>query len=159
MNEKFEGMVAETVASQERVAEMIEKLFTVTQAGAVFSEPITVEGQTIITASEIAVGMGLGFGIGAGSSDPGKGHKKKGHKASEGGKPGDEPEGEESDIGVGGGGGGGGGANGRPVAVISISEKGVQVEPVVDATKIALALFTALGSMFFMLSKMRKVSQ
>lgn len=153
MKEILEEMVAESVVGQERVAEMMEKLFAVTEAGVVFSEPMTVEGQTIITASEIAVGMGLGFGVGAGSSDP-KGHGK-GHKADEG----ETSEGEESEIGVGGGGGGGGGANGRPVAVISISEEGVQVEPVVDATKIALAFFTALGSMFFMLSKMRKAGK
>jgi len=81
MKEKLEGMVTETVAGQERVVEMMERLFAVTEAGAVFSEPMTVEGQTIITASEIAVGMGLGFGIGAGPSDP-KGREKE-HKAEE----------------------------------------------------------------------------
>jgi hypothetical protein len=35
----------------------------------------------------------------------------------------------------------------------------VQVEPVVDATKIALAFFTALGSMLFMLINMRKAAE
>jgi hypothetical protein len=43
--------------------------------------------------------------------------------------------------------------------VISVGPEGVQVEPVVDPTKIALAFFTTLGSMFFMLSKMRKANQ
>jgi uncharacterized spore protein YtfJ len=66
---------------------------------------------------------------------------------------------EGAEAGMGGGGGGGGGASGRPVAVISISEDGVVVEPVVDATKIALAFFTALGSMVFMLLKMRKAAE
>jgi uncharacterized spore protein YtfJ len=71
----------------------------------------------------------------------------------------EEMEAEGEDAGMGGGGGGGGGASGRPVAVISVSEDGVQVEPVVDATKIALAFFTTLGSMFFMLTKMRKAAE
>jgi hypothetical protein len=44
----------------------------------------------------------------------------------------------------------------RPVAVISVGPEGVQVESVVDPTKIAIAFFTTLGSMFFMLSRMRR---
>ncbi len=42
------------------------------------------------------------------------------------------------------------------MAVISVSDEGVQVYPVVDVTKIAIALFTAWGSMLFMLMKMRR---
>ena len=71
----------------------------------------------------------------------------------------ERPEGPESGSGVGGGGGGGGAAAGRPVAVITIDQEGVRVEPVFDATKVALAFFTMLGSIFFMGSKMRKASR
>jgi uncharacterized spore protein YtfJ len=65
----------------------------------------------------------------------------------------------ESGVGVGTGGGGGGASSGRPIAVISVDEEGVKVEPIVDVTKIGLALFTTLGSMFFMLSRMRRASR
>jgi uncharacterized spore protein YtfJ len=93
--------------------------------------------------------MGFGFGLGGGSDRGGRRQR-----VSE-----DKPQDEEGEAGIGGGGGGGGASAGRPVAVISIGPEGVQVEPVVDPTKIALAFFTTLGSMFFMLSKMRKASQ
>jgi uncharacterized spore protein YtfJ len=129
--------------------EMVEKLFAVAQPGAVYSEPVTTEGYTVITASEVKVGMGIGFGSGGGNiaeTDEDKAASKN------------EPLGEKGVAGYGSGGGGGGVAGGRPVAVINISSEGVQVEPVVDVTKIALAFFTTLGSMFFMLSKMRKAS-
>ena len=48
---------------------------------------------------------------------------------------------------------------GRPIAAIIIDERGVRVEPVVDATKIALAFFTMLGSIFLMGSRMRRASR
>jgi hypothetical protein len=44
----------------------------------------------------------------------------------------------------------------RPVAVISVGPDGVDVEPVVDVTKLGLALFTALGAMFLMFGRMRR---
>jgi len=125
-------------------------LFDVAQPGAVFSEPVTAEGHTIITASEVSVGMGFGYGMGGGTSPRRAGAKM----ASEG-----ETQDEEDSDGIGGGGGGGGASGGRPVAVISIGKEGVQVEPVVDVTKIALAFFTTLGSMFFMRSKMRQAGK
>src|SRR5687768_13292529 len=87
----------------------ISKLFDVYQPGVVFSEPHTVGDHTVITASEVHVGMGLGFGRGSGSGG--------------------------TESGEGRGGGGGGGSAGRPVAAIIIGPKGVQVEPIVDVTK------------------------
>ncbi len=55
-----------------------------------------------------------------------------------------------------GGGGGGGFSTSRPVAVVIITQNGVRVEPVVDVTKVALAMFTTVGFMFSMLNKMKK---
>ena len=43
---------------------------------------------------------------------------------------------------------------GRPVAAITIGPDGVSVEPIVDATKIAIALFTTIGAMALMFSRM-----
>jgi hypothetical protein len=45
---------------------------------------------------------------------------------------------------------------GRPVAVIAVGPAGVQVIPVVDRTKIAIAMFTTLGSMLILLGRMRR---
>jgi uncharacterized spore protein YtfJ len=62
-------------------------------------------------------------------------------------------------MGVGYGGGGGGVALGRPVAAITIGPDGVSVEPIVDATKIAIALFTTIGAMALMFSRMARMSR
>jgi uncharacterized spore protein YtfJ len=72
-----------------------------------------------------------------------------------------EPPEEEGVVpsGVGYGGGGGGVTLGRPVAVITIGPDGVNVEPIVDATKIAIALFTTIGAMALMFSRMARMSQ
>jgi uncharacterized spore protein YtfJ len=149
MNEEFAKIVVTAVKNQEQAAELVEKLFAVAQPGAVYSEPVTVGEHTVITASEVSVGMGFGYGIGGGPGQVGR-RRRVGE---------DEPRDERGEAGIGGGGGGGGASGARPVAVISIGPEGVQVEPVVDPTKIALAFFTTLGSMFFMLSKMRKASK
>ncbi len=147
MSKDFNKIIATAVKNQEQAAELVEKLFAVAQPGAVYGEPVTVGEHTVITASEVKVGMGFGFGLGGGTgAEPGEGEAESK----------DEPQDERAGTGYGGGGGGGGVSGGRPVAVISIGPEGVQVEPVVDATKIALAFFTTLGSMFFMLIKMRK---
>jgi len=149
MSEEFNEVMATAVKNQEQAAELVEKLFAVAQPGAVYGEPVTAEGYTVITASEVSVGMGFGYGIGSGS-----GGARRGQRESE-----EEPQDEGSEAGVGGGGGGGGGSMGRPVAAITISPQGVRIDPIVDVTKIALAFFTTIGSMFFMLSKMRKAGR
>ena len=129
----------------------MEKLFEVAKPGAVFGEPVTAKDHTVITASEVTVGMGFGFGSGGGVGP----QPAKDKAASEG-----ELQEEREDVGgIGGGGGGGGGASGRPIAVITIGKDGVRVEPVVDATKIALAFFTMLGSIFLMASKIRQAAK
>jgi len=151
MSDELNQVVVSAIESQEQSVELMEKLIAVAQPGSVFSEPTKSGDYTVITAAEVSVGMGFGYGIGGGS----------GTASTEGGVEGDEEaEGQKGEgTGAGGGGGGGGFSMGRPVAVISVGPGGVQVEPIVDPTKIALAFFTTLGSMFFILSKMRKASQ
>jgi len=151
MSEKFNEVVLTAVKNQEQAAELMEKLLAVAQPCAVYSEPVTVGEHTVITASEVSASMGFGFGIGGGTGT----EPAEGEAVSE-----DEPQGERGEAkGFGGGGGGGGASMGRPVAVISIGPEGVQVDPVVDATKIALAVFTTAGAMLIMLGKMLKVSR
>jgi len=108
------------VQSVDAASQLIGRLFDTAHTDAVYSKPHTQGGTTIIVASEVTVGMGVGFGGGEGNNPD-----------------------EES----GGGGGGGGYASGRPVAVISVNAAGVQVQPIFDLTKIAIAALTALGAM------------
>lgn len=147
MSEQFEEIATATSASLNRAADLIGRLFEVARPGAVFSEPVSAEGHTVITAAEIYVGMGFGLGMGGGSAEA---------EQEEADPETSEPSESESNSGSGGGGGGGGTSMSRPVAAIIIGADGVRVEPIVDATKIALAFFTMLGSIFFMLRKMRK---
>jgi hypothetical protein len=76
------------------------------------------DDRLIITAA--AVQRAGGFGFGGGSGDSG------------------------GELGGGGGGGGGGQAEGRPVAVIEVSQYGVSVQPVIDFTKVGVTLLAGL---------------
>jgi uncharacterized spore protein YtfJ len=137
MNEEFNKLVIESVPNQERANELIGRLFDVTQPSAVFSQPITNGPYTVITASEVTVGMGAGYGGGGGVGP-------------------DNDEGETAASGF--GGGGGGTAMARPVAAIIIEPDGVRVEPIMDPTKIAVAFFTTFISILMTLTKLRKSS-
>ena len=125
-NEK-EGFITEAVHSTDQALDLVGRLFRVSEAGVVFGQPIVQGERTVIVASEVAVGMGAGAGYGG-----------------------------EPDESAGGGGGGGGYSFGRPVAVIEIEPQGVHVTPIVDSTKIAVAVFTTVGAMLFAWSGMRR---
>ncbi len=146
MSGELDKVVTAAEKTQKQAAGVVEKLFDVARPSSVYGEPITVGDHTVITASEVSVGMGIGLGIGGGE---GRGGPTEGMSE-------EEPEMEGEGAGLGGGGGGGGASLARPVAVISVGPEGVQVEPVVDPTKIAIAFFTALGTMFIMRSRMRR---
>ena len=135
-------LIRESVPNQERANQLMGRLFAAAQPDAVFAEPVTQGAYTVITASELSIGMGYGFGGG-------------GSLGAEPEKEGDD----ESEAAFGSGGGGGGGATARPVAAIEIGPNGVRVEPIVDPTKISIAFFTAIGSMFMMLLKMRRMAE
>lgn len=136
--------IRESIPNQDKANELMGRLFDAARPEAVYGEPVTQGDYTVITASEISVGMGYGYGGGGGV--------------------GPSPETEDATAaknevaGYGSGGGGGGGTSARPVAVIEIGPNGVRVEPVVDPTKIVLAFFTAFGSMFMMLAKMKRAA-
>jgi uncharacterized spore protein YtfJ len=95
--------------------------FTEFGAGNVFAPPVTNGGRTVIACAAFDVSAGFGFGGGRGDD---------GHGA----------------VGGGSGWGLGGRTQGRPVAVIDISDDGVRVQPVFDWTRLALlAVTTAFG--------------
>lgn len=122
------------------IGEQILKAMTTIQEVAsvkqVFGEPKTVGDRTVIPVAAVSYGFGFGYGRGT-----------------EGGN-GDDTPGRE-----GGGGGGGGQVRARPVAVLEITPERVRVEPIVDASRIALAGI-ALGawSVFWLMATMRKVA-
>jgi uncharacterized spore protein YtfJ len=134
MDEGMKSFAATSVHSQEQATQLMEKLLAVAQPGTVYSSPTSAGDYTVITANEVAVGLGFGYGMGSGF--------------------GPQEDQAVQSGGVGGGGGGGGASMARPVAVISVGPNGVEIEPIVDATKIVLAAVTAAGTMLVMLSRM-----
>lgn len=105
----------------ERAAGAFERILAAGDVAKVYGKPIQKGDTTIIPAAEIlAIG---GFGAGAGSGAHPVSNRRAG----------------------GGGGGGGGRVLARSVAVIVATPDGVEVRPVVDFTKIALAALTAAG--------------
>ena len=148
MSEDLNNIVVSTVKSQEEAIGLVGKLFAVAKPSAVFSEPVSIGEHTIITASEVKVGMGYGLG---GGSWTASGPLSEEALA----------EGEEEDLGhgFGNGGGGGGASGGRPVAAIVVGPHGVRVDPIVDLTKLGIAFLTTLGAMFVALNRLRRVSR
>jgi uncharacterized spore protein YtfJ len=149
MKDEVKEVLAASKNSWTQTSETIDKLFDVARPSAIFSDPVTIGERTIITASEVGVGMGVGYGSGGGTSGGTEG-KEESEQADKPALPAGE--------GFGGGGGGGGYSSGRPVAAIVIEPDGVRVEPVFDVTKIALAFFTMLGSVFFMGMRIRQAA-
>ncbi|MCA9955544.1 MAG: hypothetical protein H6657_15975 [Ardenticatenaceae bacterium] len=137
MSENFNKLILESIPDQQAANELIGRLFDITSADAVYSQPITVGDHTIINASEYSATLGMGYGGGGGVGP-------------------NPDEATQQANGYGGGGGGGGATMSRPVAAIIISPSGVRVEPIVDVTKIAITLFTALGAMAMALRKMKR---
>jgi uncharacterized spore protein YtfJ len=135
-------MISESIPNQDKANEILERLIAVSSPSSVYSEPVVSGEYQVITASEVRIGMGFGFGGGGGLEAE--------TESSE------EDQSKEPSVGYGGGGGGGGAALGRPVAAIEIGPEGVRVKPIIDPTKIAIAFFTTLVSMFAMMGQMRR---
>jgi uncharacterized spore protein YtfJ len=110
----------------------LDKFLSAANVEAVYGQPIEQGENVVIPAAEVLSVVGFGLGLGGGSQNAT----------------------EAENTGSGGGGGGGGRVLARPVAAIIMSPKGVRVEPIVDVTKIVLAVFTTLGFMVGMLTRM-----
>ena len=111
----------------------LDKLLATAHVEAVYGSPVSQGENVVIPAAEVLSMAGFGLGMGGGSQ----------------GTAGTE------NVGRGGGGGGGGRVLARPVAAIILSPSGVRVEPIVDVTKIALAVFTTLGFMVTLFTRMK----
>ena len=141
MIDTFGRTVADPQAVREMSEEFTEKIFGAAQPGTVFSAPVVSGNYTIITASEVMAGGAFGSGFGSGSVPATASAVQS------------EAPGSQDGTGSGGGGGGGGGSSGRPVAAIIIGPDGVKIEPIVDATKIALAAIGAWLSIALLLAR------
>jgi uncharacterized spore protein YtfJ len=136
----------------ERLAEVQEKI----NVNAVFGEPQTVEGRTLIPVAEVVYGVGFGFGAGpadhyctCGCDEDDLDHEcgcgcgeehECGCEPGEVHEPGcecDECMDEMEEAALGGGGGAGGWA--RPVAYIEIGPEGAHIQPIINEQRVALA--------------------
>jgi uncharacterized spore protein YtfJ len=147
MSSFLEKMGITIEKGQAQSLELIDKLIATARPAAVFSPPVSAGDYTVITAAEVSIGVGFGSG-GGGGPQPAEKQTADG-----------EAQGQPQDSGYSIGTGGGGGSAARPVAVITIGPSGVEVEPIVDATKIAIAVFTTVGAMALMWSKMRRIAR
>ena len=146
MNEAMSEFLQNAAKESQGRLQAMDRLLSSADSSKVFSQPVTSGQYTVITASEVASGGGFGSGMGFGLPRA---------RRSEGS---DEPgtSAVTAPEGAGGGGGGGGGSMGRPVAAIVVTADGVQVKPVLDVTKVALAALTAFGAMGVLALKMLK---
>ena len=153
MSEQERTFFGTPVESMAGVYDLIGRLFRVAEPGAVYSEPIVSGERTVIITSELSMSIGAGGGFGA-SSEPAANPGSAGTEAVAGADAAGAAHKEDS----GGGGGGGGFSFGRPVAAVIIEPSGVRVEPIVDPTKLGIALFTTLGAMFFAWTSLRRTT-
>ena len=118
-----------------RAGDVMERFLASADVAKVYATPIAHGDRLLIPAAEVVTAAGFGMGSGRGEGAVRADHARRGG---------------------GGGGGGGGTALARSVAVIVSSAEGVEVRPVIDVTKIALAALTAAG---FVWAAWRKTSQ
>ena len=149
MMENAQSFLAAAQQGREQLAAMIDRIYGAARPGAVFGEPVTSGGYTVITAQEISSGGGFGTGGGFGSDGAGANPPADGEDA--------PPAAAKNPASGGGGGiGGGGGAMSRPVAAIIIGPDGVRIEPIVDRTKVAITLISTILAMVAVAGKMRR---
>jgi uncharacterized spore protein YtfJ len=112
----------EPVAADETtVGATVQRFLESAKASTVFGEPVKDEKGIVIPAAEVT--LMFGFGLGAAKTPP------------------QSAAGEAKGT----GGGGGGYLLARPVATLVVTPMGVRQEPIVDVTKIALGVLTAVG--------------
>jgi uncharacterized spore protein YtfJ len=135
--ETFGGSASAPEAARELSKTALDKIYAAAQPGVVFSPPVVSGAYTVITASEVAAGGGFGFGGGSGPASA------------------ESAAGITQETAGGSGAGAGGGSMGRPVAAIVVGPEGVEVKPIVDRTKIAIAALGAWSAIGMMLMRAR----
>ena len=115
----------------------LDKFLSAANVEAVYGPSVSQGENMVIPAAEVLSIVGFGLGSGGGSQGAAK----------------------DENAGSGSGGGGGGRVLARPVAAIVLSPTGVRVQPILDVTKIVLAVFTTLGFMVAMFTRMSRTKQ
>lgn len=127
------GGVIPTAAPERTLDESLRRMIESVRPEMIFGAPVEREGVTVIPCAEVMMGFGMGGGSGYGPAVT-----PTTSAAASATTPASGPSG-------GGGIGGGGGAQGRPVAIVTISNGRARVLPVVDATKFLIAGLTTFG--------------
>lgn len=122
--------------ARQTILDLYNRFLAVSKANTCFGEPIKVDDKTFIPVADVV--CTTGFGVGYRESD----------------EPGGQDGSDEHDQG--GGGGAGGFIRSRSVAVVVVSRDGVTVEPVVDATQIALAGIAAAAFVGYWILRLMK---
>lgn len=121
----------------EKIFDAIDEMRENASVSAVYGEPVQVGERTIIPVADIKYAFGLGYGEGPA---------------------GDDEDEDEEPVAGGQGGGTGGGVAARPVAVIEVSDAGVQIKSVTDEGRIALAgIFTGVWFIFWAAMTLRAI--
>jgi uncharacterized spore protein YtfJ len=113
-------------------AEVMNKITAIACVDAAFGEPVRQSDTVVIPCAEVSMGGGMGMGGGPSGNT------------------------EQEKLVIGMGSGVGGGATSRPIALIIMTQEGVRVQPIVDATKIALAFFTTATFMLMQIARLRR---
>jgi uncharacterized spore protein YtfJ len=142
MNNNEETKTGSRRTGLETVAQMMKRFSATASADTCFGAPVKVDDRTIIPVAEVVSGFGAGGGGGEGKEGPEPGT-------------GDS----EGQAGSGEGAGGGGFTRSRPVAVVVVAPEGVTVEPVIDATQIAMAGLAAGAFLGFWLVRMLAITE
>lgn len=140
MTETMNGVTTTSTKPPEMSDKTVEKLAELARPHGVYSAPVVSGAYTVITASEVFGGGGFGFG-----SAPSSGEQPTTAGAGE--------------PGGGAGGGGGGGFYARPVASIVIGPDGVKIQPIADATKIAIAAMSVWAGVAVMALRIARGSR
>jgi len=98
----------------DKLTDRIKELHDRAGTRTVFGDPMEIRGRTIVPVARVSYAFGMGMG---------QGRRR--------------PEGQDGTVGE--GGGGGGGISVRPLAVVEVTDTAVNVVPVVDATRLAIA--------------------
>lgn len=135
MDEKTEQVMEQAAQASAETQALIGRLLEVAEPDAIYSNRIQEGNYTVITASELVVGMGVGSGGGFG--------------------PGTMAEDSEPMESGGYGSGGGGFSHARPVATITVGPDGVTVTPIIDTTKLGIAFLTSMAAVLLTLIRIR----
>jgi uncharacterized spore protein YtfJ len=115
------GSARELASSMHEMDSFIGRFGEAARAEACIGPVQTVNGHSVVPLASVSLQAGFGMGFGGGGDAGAQGQ------------------------GSGGGGGGGGRSSSRVIALVDISESGVNVRPVPDVTTLALAMIALLG--------------